>query len=102
MPIELPAGLPARDLLAAEGIPLLDRGGARLEIALLNLMPEKIKTENQIARMLGAAPYDVKLTLLNTATYVSRNTAAAHLAQFYTTFEQVRDRRFDGLIITGA
>jgi len=102
MPIELPEGLPARDLLTAEGIRLLRPGEPRLEVALLNLMPEKIKTENQIARMLGASAHDVKLTLLNTATHQSRNTTAAHLAQFYRTFEQVRDRRFDGLIITGA
>ena len=102
MPIELPEGLPARDVLAAEGIPLLPPGGGRLSVALLNLMPEKIKTENQIARVLGASPYEVKLTLLRTATHESRNTAAAHLEQHYRTFEQVRDQRFDGLIITGA
>jgi homoserine O-succinyltransferase/O-acetyltransferase len=108
MPIELPEGLPARDACKAEGIRLLEPGQRThtdrkpLEVALLNLMPEKIKTENQLARMLGASAFDVRLTLLGTATHQSRNTAAEHMQRFYSTWEQVRERRFDGLIITGA
>lgn len=108
MPIELPEGLPARDVLTAEGIRLLAPGErtradeAPLEVALLNLMPEKIKTENQLARMLGAAAFDVRLSLLATASYQPRNTTADHLGRFYRSWEQVKRRRFDGLIITGA
>jgi homoserine O-succinyltransferase/O-acetyltransferase len=108
MPILLPDGLPARDVLKAEDIRLLAPGERSrqdvppLEIALLNLMPEKIKTENQLARMLGASPFDVRLTLLATGSYQGRNTAPEHIARFYRTWEQVRGRRFGGLIITGA
>lgn len=108
MPIELPEGLPAREACKAEGIRLLQPGErtrpgqAPLDIALLNLMPEKIKTENQLARMLGASAYDVRLTLLSMATHQSRNTAAEHIQRFYSSWAQVRERRFDGLIITGA
>jgi homoserine O-succinyltransferase len=108
MPIELPEGLPARDACKAEGIRLLRPGErsradmAPLDIALLNLMPEKIKTENQLARMLGASAFDVRLSLLGTASHQSRNTAAEHIERYYSTWERVKDRRFDGLIITGA
>lgn len=108
MPIQLPEGLPARDLLKSEGIPVLDPGargeapGPLLRIALLNLMPEKIKTENQLARMLATARFDVDLTLLRTASYESKNTPAEHMATFYRTWEQVKGQRFDGLIVTGA
>lgn len=108
MPIELPEGLPARDACKAEGIRVLGPGQRTradhepLDIALLNLMPEKIKTENQLARVLGASAHDVRLTLLGTATHQSRNTSAEHIQRYYSTWEQVRERRFDGLIITGA
>src|ERR1051325_6556273 len=104
MSILLPEGLPARDLLKAEGAVLLEPGVARrpLRIALLNLMPEKIKTENQLARMLGGGPLDVELTLLRTASYQSKNTPAEHMARFYRSWEQVAREAFDALIITGA
>src|SRR5690625_4274937 len=73
-----------------------------LNIAILNLMPEKEKTELQLLRLLGNTPLQVNITFLHTATHVSKNVSKSHLDTFYTTFEEVKHRRFDGLIITGA
>lgn len=73
-----------------------------LEIALLNLMPEKIKTETQIARLLGATPLQIELTLVTTSSYAPKNTSAEHMLAFYRPWEEVRGQKFDGLIITGA
>ena len=72
-----------------------------LQVALLNLMPEKPKTETQLARLLGATPLQVELTLLTTSTY-QPTTPLSHLQAFYRTWDDVRERKFDGLIITGA
>lgn len=108
MPIKIPNDLPAAKVLHTEGVPIIREGDAirqdirPIRIALLNLMPEKIKTETQLARLLGATPLQVELTLLRTSTYRSKNTPSEHLATFYTQFEAIRDQRFDGLIITGA
>ena len=108
MPIKVPDNLPAQATLEKEGVLLIpERVAVRqdvrpLEIALLNLMPEKIKTETQISRLLGATPLQIELTLLTTASYAPKNTSAEHMLAFYQPWDEVRDRKFDGLIITGA
>src|SRR5690625_4882370 len=73
-----------------------------LNIAILNLMPEKEKTELQLLRLLGNTPLQVNITFLHTATHLSKNVSKSHLDTFYTTFDKIKDRRFDGMIITGA
>lgn len=108
MPIKIPDNLPARDILLKEHVPVMDESTAirqdirPLRILLLNLMPDKITTETQIARVLGATPLQIELTLLRTATYMGKNTAEDHLLGFYQTFDQVKDQYFDGFIVTGA
>lgn len=108
MPIKVPDNLPAQATLEDEGVLLIPEGAAALqdvrplEIALLNLMPEKIKTETQISRLLGATPLQIELTLMTTSSYAPKNTSAEHMLAFYQPWETVRDRKFDGLIITGA
>ena len=108
MPIKIPDGLPATQILLDENIFVMHELRAAkqdirpLQVAVLNLMPTKIETETQLARLLGNTPLQVELTLLQTATYEAKNTNREHLLAFYDTFEQVRDRKFDGLVITGA
>ena len=108
MPIKVPNNLPAQATLEHEGVLLITEQAAvrqdvrPLEIALLNLMPEKIKTETQIARLLGATPLQIELTLITTASYAPRNTSAEHMLAFYRPWDEVNDRKFDALIITGA
>lgn len=109
MSIVLPKGLPAHDTLLQEGIDV--RGQAdpfgwtrpgNLRIALLNLMPMKPVTETQFARLLGAGPYDVDLTLLLPDGYAPKTVPPAYLRRFYRRWSEVRDWTFDGLIVTGA
>ncbi len=108
MPITLPANLPAYDVLAREGVSVMsDTRAARqdirpLKIGLLNLMPKKIQTENQFARLIGATPLQIDFRLIRMSAHRTRNTAAEHMAEFYRPFRQVRHEKFDGLIITGA
>ncbi len=108
MPIKIPADLPAFDVLTREGVMVLDEDAASrqdirpLRIGLLNLMPKKIQTENQFARLIGATPLQIELSLIRMSEHQTRNTAAAHMESFYRPFEEVRDEKFDGLIITGA
>lgn len=108
MPINIPKALPARQLLKQEKIFVMDeeRASAQdirpLNIAILNLMPEKERTELQLLRLLGNTPLQVNVTFLHTATHESKNISQSHLEHFYETFEDVKERRFDGLIITGA
>ena len=108
MPIKIPNDLPAAAKLAEEGVRLIGENEALrqdirpMQVALLNLMPEKPKTETQLARLLGATPLQVELTLLTTSSYSPGNVPQSHLQAFYRTWEDVRERRFDGLIITGA
>ncbi len=108
MPIKLPAALPAYDVLSNEGVMVLDEDTAArqdirpLRIALLNLMPKKIQTENQFARLIGATPLQIELSLIRMSEHQTKNTAAAHMEEFYRPFSEVRDEKFDGLIITGA
>jgi len=108
MPITLPATLPAFDVLRNEGVMVMSPERAArqdirpLKIALLNLMPKKIQTETQFARLIGATPLQIDLKLIRMSDHQSRNTAAAHMEEFYRPFQAVRDEKFDGLIITGA
>jgi homoserine O-succinyltransferase len=108
MPITLPATLPAFDVLRREGVMVMtperaERQDIRpLRIALLNLMPRKIQTETQFARLIGATPLQIDLHLIRMTEHQSRNTAAAHMEAFYRPFQAVRREKFDGLIITGA
>jgi homoserine O-succinyltransferase len=106
--IALPIGLPARSILAAEGVEVLTgdelhrRGGGPLRICLVNLMPTKIVTETQLCRLLGATAIPVALTLCLPDSYRSKTTPASHLASFYRPWSAVRDQHFDGLVVTGA
>lgn len=108
MPIRIPDRLPARETLIREGVMVMDESVAvrqdirPLQIGLLNLMPNKIATETQIARLIGATPLQVELTLVRVGSHQAKNTPEEHLIDFYQTFEEVRDRKFDGFIITGA
>ena len=108
MPIKIPARLPAYDVLKNEGVMVLDEELAArqdirpLRIALLNLMPKKIQTENQFARLIGATPLQIELSLIRMSGHQARNTAAEHMESFYRPFEEMKDEKFDGLIITGA
>lgn len=108
MPIKVQTDLPAVEVLQQENIFVMDelRASAQdirpLEVAIFNVMPTKIVTETQLLRMLSNTPLQVNITLLHPATHVSKNTALSHLDTFYKTFNEVRDKRFDGMIITGA
>jgi homoserine O-succinyltransferase len=108
MPIKIPSALPARAVLDRERVPVITEEAALrqdirpLQIALLNLMPDKIRTETQLARVLGATPLQIEMTLLRSASHESKNTPQEHLIAFYKTWDEVRDKRFDALIVTGA
>lgn len=108
MPITVPKGLPAREHLLEERIFVMDEERAftqdirPLRILILNLMPEKEKTELQLLRLLGNTPLQVNPTFLTTATYESKNVSKTHLNTFYNVFDEVKDQKFDGMIITGA
>ena len=110
MPIKLPRTLPAYDVLGREGVMVMGEDAADqqdirpLRIGLLNLMPKKIQTETQFARLIGATPLQIELSLIRMTSHETRNTAADHMESFYRPFEEVAatDEKFDGLIITGA
>lgn len=110
MPITLPNDLPAYDILSNEGVMVMSPGRAAtqdirpLRIALLNLMPKKIQTENQFARLIGATPLQIDFQLIRMSDHESRNTAADHMQSFYRRFSEVEatGEKFDGLVITGA
>jgi homoserine O-succinyltransferase len=108
MPIKIPNDLPARRTLEKEGIMVMTEATALrqdirpLRIGLLNLMPNKIKTETQFARLIGATPLQVELTLVKITNHTPKNTPADHIIAFYRSWEEVRDERFDGFIVTGA
>jgi homoserine O-succinyltransferase len=108
MPIKIPNGLPATETLLSENIFVITETRALtqdirpLKIALLNLMPTKIATETQLARLLGNTPLQVELELVQMSTHESRNTPMEHMLAFYKTFDQIKDEKYDGLIITGA
>jgi homoserine O-succinyltransferase/O-acetyltransferase len=108
MPITLPETLPAYDVLRSEGVMVMSPTRAAhqdirpLRIGLLNLMPKKIQTENQFARLIGATPLQIDFQLIRMSEHQTRNTAAEHMAAFYRPFQEVKGEKFDGLIITGA
>ena len=108
MPIKIPNELPAAHVLQEENIFVMKETRAvvqdirPLQIAILNLMPTKVTTETQLARLLGNTPLQVEVELLHTATHDSKNASTEHLLSFYKTFDEVCDRKFDGMIITGA
>lgn len=108
MPIKIPNRLPAKQILMNENIFVMDEDRAihqdirPLQIAILNLMPTKITTETQLSRLLGNTSLQVELTLVRTGSHQSKNTPEDHLISFYQTFDQIRNRKFDALIITGA
>ena len=108
MPIKIPNNLPATETLLEENIFVITETRAitqdirPLRILLLNLMPTKIVTETQFARLLGNSPLQVELEFLQTATHKSKNTDPGHMISFYKTFDEIKDSKFDGMIITGA
>ena len=108
MPIKLPSDLPAFDVLSREGVMVVSEDQAArqdirpLRIALLNLMPKKIQTENQFARLIGATPLQIELTLIRMTEHQAKNASSEHMESFYRPFSEVRREKFDGLIITGA
>ena len=108
MPVKIPSSLPARKILEQEGVQIIKEKDAirqdirPLKIAILNLMPEKIKTETQLARMLSGTPLQVEITLLALTTHIPKTTPRQHLLDFYHPWSEVKDEKFDGLIITGA
>lgn len=108
MPIKIPDSLPAKEKLTNENIFVMSEQRAvhqdirPLKIAILNLMPTKITTETQLLRLIGNTPIQVEVELLNPKTYTSKNTPEEHLTKFYKTFDEVKNEKFDGLIITGA
>ena len=108
MPIKIPNDLPATETLNEENIFVITETRALtqdirpLKILLLNLMPTKIVTETQFSRLLGNTPLQVELEFLQTATHKSTHTDENHLITFYQTFDEIKDKKYDGMIITGA
>lgn len=108
MPIRIPDSLPAREVLEEENIFTMTEFRAfhqdirPLKVLILNLMPTKIVTETQLLRKLSNTPLQIQVELLQTASYVGHYTDTSHLRSFYTTFQQIRDNKYDGMIITGA
>lgn len=108
MPIKIPSNLPANNILVGENIFCITEKRALkqdirpLKIALLNIMPTKIVTETQLIRLLGNTPLQVELELLRTASYTGKNTSIDHMNSFYKNFDQIKENKYDGMIITGA
>ncbi len=108
MPIQIPNDLPAAEVLQQENIFVMTQQRATsqdirpLEIVVLNLMPTKITTETQLTRLLGNTPLQVHLELMHTTSHQSKNVAPEHLLTFYKSFDELKDRKFDGMVITGA
>jgi homoserine O-succinyltransferase len=108
MPIVIPKDIPAYSTLNKENIFVITSKRANtqdirpIEIAIVNLMPTKIETETQLMRVLSNSPLQINVTLINTESYISKNTSTSHLQRFYKTFSEVKNQIFDGMIITGA
>ena len=108
MPIQIPNDLPAANTLLQENIFVMTQQRAEsqqirpLEIVLLNLMPTKIATETQLSRLLGNTPLQVHLELMHMSSHKSKNVSQDHLLNFYKSFDELKDRKFDGMVITGA
>ena len=108
MPIQIPNNLPATGVLQQENIFVMTEDRAitqdirPLEIVVINLMPTKIVTETQLSRLLGNTPLQVRLELVHTKSHIAKNVAQDHLINFYKTFDEIKHRKFDGMVITGA
>lgn len=108
MPIKIPQALPARSVLESENIFVMTQERAAtqdirpLKIVILNLMPTKIATETQLLRRLSNTPLQIEVDLLRTSSYIGKNTAEEHLLNFYKTFDEIHNQKYDGMIITGA
>ena len=108
MPLNLPDRLPAIELLKEENIFVIDNSRAKhqdirpLRIVILNLMPLKITTETDLIRLLSNSPLQVELSFMKIKSHTSKNTPVEHMKEFYVDFDQVRNEKFDGMIITGA
>jgi homoserine O-succinyltransferase len=108
LPIQIPNDLPATEILQQENIFVMPQTRAvsqdirPLEIVLLNLMPTKVATETQFSRLLGNTPLQVRLELMHTSTHQAKNISQDHLLSFYKSFDELKDRKFDGMVITGA
>lgn len=108
MPIIIPKDLPAHDVLTREKIFVMDSARAveqdirPIEIAILNLMPTKEVTETQLIRLLSNTPLQVNITLINTASYRSTHASDDHMSRFYCTLKEAKNKKFDGMIVTGA
>ncbi|MDR1117596.1 MAG: homoserine O-succinyltransferase [Oscillospiraceae bacterium] len=108
MPIRIPGALPAKQILENENIFIMTENRADMQdirplrIVILNLMPTKVVTETQLLRCLSNTPIQIEIDLLQTSTYTSKNTSADHLLSFYHTFDEIRQNKYDGMIITGA
>ena len=108
MPIRIQSELPAKEILENENIFVMDESRAMhqdirpLKVAILNVMPLKEETELQLLRVLSNTPLQIDVTFLNVKTHISKNTSASHLNKFYTFYDEIKNEKFDGLIITGA
>ena len=108
MPIKIPDALPAAKILENENIFVMTEHRAQtqdirpLKILILNLMPTKVETETQLLRLLGNTPLQIEIDLLQTASHEAKNVSKQHLLDFYKTFDDIKDNRYDGLIVTGA
>ena len=108
MPIRIQSELPAKEILENENIFVMDETRAMhqdirpLKVAILNVMPIKEDTELQLLRVLSNTPLQIDVTFLNVKTHISKNTSASHLNKFYTFYDEIKNEKFDGLIITGA
>ena len=108
MPIKIQNDLPVKEILENENLFIVDENRAihqdirPLQLCILNLMPKKEETELQLLRMLSNTPLQIDITFMRMSSHQSLNTPMSHLNKFYYTFEELRDQRFDGLIITGA
>ena len=108
MPIQIPNNLPAAGILQQENIFVMPENRAvkqdirPLEIVLVNLMPTKVVTETQLSRLLGNTPLQVRLELVHMKTHISKNVGQDHLLNFYKSFDEIKHRKFDGMVITGA
>ncbi len=108
MPIKIPTSLPAHDVLKHEGVMVMSEEEAvrqdirPLQIGLLNLMPNKVRTETQLARLIGATPLQIEFTLVRMTEHQPKNADPSHMEAFYSSFAEIRGRKFDGFIVTGA
>lgn len=108
MPIKVPDNLPAKEILTKENIFVMDESRAfhqdirPLKIIVLNLMPKKLETEVQLLRLLSNTPLQIEFTLMHMETHISKNTSIDYLTEFYNVFDDIKNKKFDGMIITGA